>query len=131
MTTTSTFPEGFRLNPPATAEEIAEAEEALNGAFPNEYRDFLRRASGGEGPLGDESYLILWSAAELAEHNKGYKVDPEYAPDLVLIGTDGGNEVFAIRPADGAFVAAPLIGMSPEAVRKRGSTMQEFVTSFP
>lgn len=125
------FPDGFQLNPPATADEIAASEEELHVALPSAYREFLASASGGEGPIGDESYLILWPATGLAERNRGYKVDPEYAPDLLLIGTDGGNEVFAIRAGDGSFVAAPLIGMSPDAVRTRGSTLQEFLASFP
>lgn len=125
------FPDDFVLNPPATAEEIAAAERSLDVTLPDEYRDFLSQASGGEGPLGEESYLILWPANELAEYDRGYKVDPDYAPDLLLIGTDGGNEVFAIRAADGSFVAAPLIGMSADAVRPRGSNLSEFLASFP
>ena len=125
------FPEEFQLNPPATADEIAAAEDALDMAIPASYREFLTNASGGEGPIGEESYVILWPASELAEHNRGYKVDPEYAPDLLLIGTDGGNEVFAIRAGDGSFVSAPLIGMSPDAVDSRGATLQEFLNSFP
>lgn len=125
------FPEEFQLNPPATADEISAAERALDVVIPDRYREFLARASGGEGPVGDESYVILWPATELANHNQGYKVDPEYAPDLLLIGTDGGNEVFAIRAGDGAFVSAPLIGMNPDSVKPRGATLQEFLASFP
>ena len=90
----------------------------------------MARANGGEGPIGDQSYLILWRANELAEHNHGYKVDSDYAPDLLVIGTDGGNELFAIRPNDGSFVAAPAIGMSADAVQTRGATLQEFWASF-
>lgn len=52
-------------------------------------------------------------------------------PDLVFIGTDGGNEVFAIRAGDGHYVAATLIGMSPEAVKDCGVTFTDFVRSFP
>jgi hypothetical protein len=127
---TAQFPDDFVLNPPATAEEIAVAEQSLRVTLPEEYRDFLLGASGGEGPLGKESYLVLWPAHELPEHNLGYKVDTDYASDLILIGTDGGNEVFAIRPPDGSFVAAPLIGMSQDAVQIKGSTLAEFLGSF-
>lgn len=128
---TADFPDNFHLNPPATGREIAAAEGAVKLAFPRAYRELLTSASGGEGPVGDESYVILWAATELADHNRGYKVDPDYAPDLLLIGTDGGNEVFAIRADDGSFVSAPLIGMSPDAVRARGKTLREFLASFP
>jgi len=110
---------------------VAEAERALETELPESYRAFLLSANGGEGPIGDESYLILWPAEELVQHNEGYKADRDYAPDLVFIGTDGGNEVFAFRRADGAFVSAPLIGMAPERVHVRGAEFQEFLESFP
>jgi len=98
--------------------------------FPRVYREFLASANGGEGPVGDESYVVLWAATELAGHNRGYKVDPEYAPGLLLIGTDGGNEVFAVPAEDGSFVSAPLIGMSPDAIQTRSTTLGEFLASF-
>ena len=75
--------------------------------------------------------MILWAAAQLVEHNRGYKLDPEYASNLTLIGTDGGNEVFAIRTEDGAFISAPFIGMSADVVQARGTTLHEFLASFP
>lgn len=125
------FPEAFELNPPATLDDVSAAEDALGAAIPSSYREFLAIASGGEGPIGEESYVVLWSATELAERNQGYKMDPEYAPGLLLIGSDGGNEVFALRASDGLFVSAPLIGMSPDAAQARGRTLQEFLTSFP
>jgi hypothetical protein len=120
----------FDLGPPARSEEIANAERALAARFPESYRAFLDQANGGEGPIGEESYVILWPAEELAERNEGYRPDPDYAPDLVFIGSDGGNEVFGFRRDDGAFVAAPLIGMAPEEVRVCGRSLREFLASF-
>ena len=45
------FPDGFQLNPPASAKEVAESERVLECEFPRAYRDFLTSASGGEGRL--------------------------------------------------------------------------------
>jgi SMI1 / KNR4 family (SUKH-1) len=120
----------FECREPARASDVAEAERAVATQFPESYRAFLRSANGGAGLIGEESYLILWPADELPGHNEGYKPDADYAADLVFIGTDGGNEVFAFRPADGAFVSAPLIGMAPEEVQVRGASFQEFLESF-
>jgi hypothetical protein len=120
----------FELRQPVRIDDVAEAERALETEFPESYRTFLRTANGGEGPIGNESYLILWPAEELVQHNEGYKPDSRYAPDLVFIGTDGGNEAFAFHRAEGTFVSAPLIGMTPEAVNVRGSDFQEFLESF-
>lgn len=125
------LPPGFQPNGAAPREGIDEVERELGIRLPDEYRDLLRRVNGGEGPIGAQSYLILWRAEELVEHNRGYRPDARYAPDLVFIGTDGGNEVFAIRAGDGHYVAAPLIGMSPEAVKDCGVTFTDFVRSFP
>jgi len=121
----------FQLREPARISDVAEAERALEAEFPESYRTFLSSANGGEGPIGDESYLILWPVEELVQHNEGYKADSTYAPDLVFIGTDGGNEVFAFRRVDGSFVSAPLIGMAPEEVQVRGPNFQGFLESFP
>lgn len=125
------LPPGFQPNGAAPREGIDEVERELSIRLPDEYRDLLRRVNGGEGPIGAQSYLILWRAEELVEHNRGYRPDARYAPDLVCIGTDGGNEVFAIRAGDGHYVAAPLIGVSPEAVKDCGATFTDFVRSFP
>lgn len=122
---------GFRPNGVASPERVQEVEAELGVELPDDYKAMLRAADGGEGPVGQESYVILWPVEDVVEHNRGYKPDPNYAPDLTFIGTDGGNEVFAIRSSDGHFVAAPLIGMSPEAVDDRGATLEEFLRSFP
>jgi len=102
----------------------------MDVSFPDDYRQVLRTVNGGEGPVGEESYLILWPAQDLVEHNRGYKLDAQYASDLTFIGTDGGNEVFAIRSSDGHYVAAPLIGMAEEAIKDLGGTFVEFVKSL-
>jgi hypothetical protein len=109
---------------------VTETARALGTEFPVSYREFLGTANGGEGQLGHESFLILWPVDELVRRNEGYKLDPDYAPDLVLIGTDGGNEVFAFRRSDGTFVAAPLIGMAEGEIRARGTDFLELLESF-
>lgn len=125
------LPPEFEPRGPASAEHIEEAERELRVTLPEDYRTFLTTANGGEGPMGGQSYVILWPVEELVEHNRGYKPDPDYAPGLTLIGTDGGNEVFAVRSGDGHYVAAPLIGMSDGAIKDLGATFAEFVQTLP
>jgi len=120
----------FQANQGAPLVSIRNVEAQLAVAFPAEYVEFLQQANGGEGPVGAESYVILWPVDELVERNEVYKVDDEYAPGLTFIGTDGGNEVFAIRRTDNHFVRAPLIGMAPDVVDDTGSTLEEFLRSF-
>lgn len=125
------FPDDFLFNPPASAGDILDAEKALHVSFPEDYRQLLAEASGGEGPVGSESFLRLWPVHELAQFNEDYKLDVDYAPDLVFIGTDGGNEVYAYRPRDASYVSAPFIGMSPDEVQVRGPSFTDFLESFP
>ena len=59
-----------------------------------------------------ETYLMLWRVEELAEMNTAYQVD-EYAPGLLLIGSDGGGEAFAFdtRTNPWPVVKVPFVGM--------------------
>lgn len=121
----------FEFNSGASPHQIRGAEEQLAVRLSAEYVDLVRWTNGGEGCVGRESYLVLWPVEELLERNEGYKVDGEYARGLTLIGTDGGNEAFAVRSSDDHFVSAPLIGMSPDMVVDMGHTLREFLESLP
>jgi hypothetical protein len=118
---------GFDGNKGATPAQVDAAGQALGVELPADYKSLLQRVDGGEGPVGDESYLVLWPAARLAECNDAYRLDPEYGAGLIFIGTDGGNELFAIRESDGHYVQAPMIGMGPDAVMELGRNVTEFL----
>jgi cell wall assembly regulator SMI1 len=75
---------------PAQWDQIEAAERELGRRLPEDYRSFLRESNGLEGFVGAEAYLILWSIQEIAQLNSGYATT-EFAPGLVLIGTNGGN----------------------------------------
>lgn len=74
----------------AELSEIDAAERELGVRLPEDYRAFLQQSDGLEGFAGPNAYLMLWSAKELLELNTAYSV-AEFAPGLVLIGTDGGD----------------------------------------
>ena len=96
--------------------------------FPLEYLEFMRAKNGGEGPIGDNNYIRFWPFEELKEANSDYHVE-EFAPELLLIGTDGGGTAYGFRKLEGTFVEVPFIGMSdPEEIVERGKTFLEFVS---
>ena len=72
------------------------AEINLNIIFPEEYKFFLRKSNGAEGPIGENSYLVLWSVGELEELNKAYQADV-HSSALLIFGSDGGGEAFAFN----------------------------------
>ena len=55
----------FNGNSPATYESISNFEKQLKCQLPSDYIAFLKSQNGGEGFIGNESYLILWAVEEL------------------------------------------------------------------
>jgi len=84
----------FRLNPPADAQIIEKCEQGLGVVLPDAYKRFLQHANGGEGPIGPASYAQLWLVDDLVDNNNGYEVN-QFAPGIVLFGSNGGGEAFA------------------------------------
>ncbi len=89
-----------------------ELRDKLGANLPNDYISFLLETDGAEGAIGS-SYLVLWSLDDLLLLNDAYKVK-EYAPGLLLIGSNGGDMAYAIDIRDNLyrFIEIPFIGMS-------------------
>ena len=119
---------GLDLNPPATEEEICACMESLPGELPAGYVAFLRMANGGDGFVGENAYVILWKCGELAEMNEAYEVK-DYAPGLLLFGSDGGGEAFGFdtRDADWPIVQVPFIGMGWRYAKPCGKSFAGFL----
>lgn len=117
----------FNGNAPATTRQIAGAEHSLNWSMPEDYREFLEFSSGGEGMIGDY-YVMFWTAEELAQYNQAYQVN-QYAPGLVLFGSDGGGEGFAFdaRTAPSPVVILPFVGMSLDYTKKVAPNFTTFL----
>lgn len=120
----------FDLNRPVNLDLINSVEEELNFNFPKEYKDFLLFADGGEGPIG-QAYLNLWKVEELIEDNEEYSVE-EFAPGMLIIGSDGGDTAFCIdtRYQEKPFVSIPFIGMDLEEVEKISDTFEGFIEAL-
>ncbi len=114
----------------ASPADIESAERALGARLPADYIDFLGESNGAEGFVVPEVYVVLWSTTELVELNAGYSV-PEFAPGLVLIGTDGGEEGYGfVSDSTGhRYVSVPLIGMSMETAKPMGRTLVDLLRS--
>jgi hypothetical protein len=117
----------LNLNPPADESSITECERRLARKLPQEYREFLLIGSGGEGFVGEGAYAILYRCEELAEMNEGYKVE-EYAPGLLVFGSDGGDEAYGFDMRDPAtpIVMVPFMFEWKEA-RTIGRSFTEFL----
>jgi hypothetical protein len=100
-----------QLDPAATPRIVDELSSRLGAALPQDYLDFLRRHNGGEGFIGD-NYIVFWKAEELADFNREYEVE-QYAPGILLFGSDGGGEGYGFDTQSAAMpiVRVPFIGM--------------------
>ena len=127
----------FNANPPASAISIERCQANLGLRLPGDYVRFLRKMNGGEGFLGENAYLVLWRAEQLAEMNAGYEV-PEVPRELCLIGSNGAGEAFAfdVRTAPHPIVAIPFLGLEWEdailiATNFRGFLETLFTSGIP
>ncbi len=90
--------------------------KALGIRFPADYLQFMQKYNGGEGVIAN-SYIALWSAENIAELNEAYAVT-EFAPGLILFGSDGGDLAYAFdtRRESIRVVAVPFIGMDLKTI---------------
>lgn len=96
----------FEFNAPYSGKIITE----INGVnHPRNYIDFMTEHNGGEGDIG-ESWLRLYPMEELKEINDSYNV-PEYLPDHIIIGSNGGGEFLGIDPDGKYFIVPSLLDM--------------------
>jgi hypothetical protein len=120
---------GLRKNHPATQDQIHKLQSELNISLPSEYVDFALVSNGADGAVGEVGYLSLWRIDEIIQLNKDYRVS-DFAPGLVLFGSDGGGEAFAFdaRDAKMAIVQVPFVGMSLSEVQPLAKNFNEFLT---
>ncbi|HYK74264.1 MAG TPA: SMI1/KNR4 family protein, partial [Pseudoneobacillus sp.] len=82
--------------------------------FPEDYIEFMLSSNGGEGQI-NERYLRLWEMESIVEANgvEGYSIE-EFAPGLVVIGSDGGGTAFGydFRSETPKLVEVDFIGLN-------------------
>lgn len=118
--------ERFETNPPATLSAIENAEWFFNIQLPTDYKEFLQFTNGLEGETTD-SYLVLWSVEELVELNLAYNVK-EFISNVIIIGSDGGEDAFAYDTTNMTIIKFPFIGMGYIANEKLSDTLGDFLS---
>ena len=112
-----------------TESQFSEWLSKINLNFAEDYLEFMKARNGGEGPVGENGYARFWPLEELIELNEMYAVN-KFAPELFLIGTDGGGTAFGIRKASGVFIDTDLVGMSDEEAIVRGESFMELLLAI-
>jgi SMI1/KNR4 family protein SUKH-1 len=82
----------------------------LDFQLPGDYLEFMRKSNGGEGFVGNNKYVSLWSIEDLIDWNSKYNVDL-YAPGYFIFASDGGGTAYAFEKKGGAIATFQFIGM--------------------
>ena len=119
---------GFSANKPIpdTAFYTKQIEERFGKKLPADYIEFMREYNGGEGSVG-ENYIVLYPLSEIIQYNEEYEIE-EFVPGLMLIGSNGGGEAFAIdyRSDEIRFVMIPFI-FEEEAIIELSDSIEGFL----
>lgn len=100
-----------------TMKNINKIEEDMGISLPQDFKVFLEKHNGMEGGIGENSYLQMWSIEDIFLRNRRLQVN-DFAPGLVIIGSDGGDMAYAYDTRETAMpiVEAPFIPLKLQEV---------------
>ncbi|WP_431286486.1 SMI1/KNR4 family protein [Roseateles chitinivorans] len=115
----------WEINAGASPHDIDRVNAEYGGRLPADYLRFIALHDGGEGFVGD-NFLVMFRIGELAQFNREYET-ADYAPGLLLFGSDGGGEGFAFDTREAAWpiVQVPLIGMALDAALDVAANLED------
>ena len=117
------------IDRPARESEITKAQSILQLQLPSEYLSVMREHDGGEGWVEDGEYLKLWPVSELITNNQALE-SHLLVPTTVLIGTNGGGELFGFQPLAGTYWSYPAVGLGSDSGKQLGSSWADFLRSL-
>jgi cell wall assembly regulator SMI1 len=112
---------------PAPDQLIRKAQVQLSAQFPPDYLEFIALSDGAEGDARGQ-YLQLWPLKQVLESQAAYQVT-EFAPGLLLFGSDGGGEAFGFdcRSVPWKVVQIPFIPLDWEDARVVADSFAAFL----
>lgn len=94
----------FEFNPPYIGKEIEKINKVV---LPKQYINFMKKHNGGEGDIG-ETWFVLYPLEELQIINDDYEIE-KYLPDHIIIGSNGGGELYGIDSKGNYFNVPDII----------------------
>lgn len=121
----------FQKNSPAEKLQIDKLQELIDCELPKDYINFMLSSNGGEGWIGENSYLMLWRLEDILELNSKYNAF-ELAPGLLIFGSNGGIDAYAFdtRIEGIPIINIPFIGMNLNEINYLGDTFEEFLENL-
>lgn len=115
----------LKTNKGLSSSEISKVLEDINIILPIDYLELMGLSNGFHGKIGN-SYIDIWPLSKIKEINNEYCVE-EFAPGLLLIGSDGGGMAYGydLRDESMPIICTPFIGML-EVKIDCGKNIKEF-----
>ena len=118
-------------NPGVSETMIAAIQEDIEFVFPPDYLEVMRGFNGGEGRVGENGYLLLFSLEDTTEVNRDYAVLMSQIPDYYLFGKDAADTGYAFYKVDKSIHSFGLMSVFPDdIIRRRGNNFAEFLESL-
>ncbi|AAN48696.1 SMI1/KNR4 family protein [Leptospira interrogans] len=125
MNITNIFKNVWTIQPGTNLNTIQKIESIFKVTFPEDYKQILLWSNGGEGKVGNR-YLSLWKIEELVQFNEDYQIK-KYIPEIVSIGTDGGEFCYAFDYRNNSnipnFIEVPLGDLDSNSIVTLGDKM--------
>jgi hypothetical protein len=115
---------GMKTSPGTSIESLDDLMTRLGRQLPSDYLMLMQFTNGAEGPIGS-SYVVIWPIEEVIPLNEGNGV-AEFAPSLMLFGSDGGSKGYGF---DTAAAGLPIVSVDlilTDVVEQLGSDLLEF-----
>ena len=112
-------------NPPAKTEEVGEFIASLGYTIPLDFVKIMSESNGMDVETVDYDFTV-WPLDEILSLNKEYHVE-EFAPDFILLGTDGGGMALAMEKMTAELYAIPFIGFQKSDGQFLAKNFTEFL----
>ena len=93
----------FEKETPLSEGEFEAVTKSFDFTIPETYLNVMKVSNGGEGEIGDESWLVLFPINELQQVNDNYRLLMTDIPDYFLIGKDAADTGYAFHKTYGTF----------------------------
>lgn len=113
------------LEKATTEDNINTIEKEYIFSIPSDFKEFLKNSNGGEGSVGENSYLSIFPIEDIQEINSEYEIN-SYLPHLIMFGTNRGGTGYAFDNK-GTFFELDLSDLNEENLIKCGTSWEYFL----
>jgi hypothetical protein len=94
---------GLEKREPISEETFNNIVERFDFKLPETYVEVMKEFNGGEGEVGQDSWLLLFSIGELNQVNEDYSLLMSDIPEYFLFGKDAADTGYAFHKTYGTF----------------------------